>query len=82
MRRSKPRYFLLTLCDDEAKTFNVIGPVTDEGINGRTSELQERGMQVHIFTTAPQVGPSEVPSRENEVAKGLPGSKHDPGLQW
>ncbi len=40
MGRRKPRFFLVTLCDDGAKTFNVIGPITDDEAINRNLDLR------------------------------------------
>ncbi len=79
----KRRYFLLYLRDDDAKTFNVIGPISDDTpYNARTVEFQRRGRKVGIFTTNPETDRVKVPSPASKIAEGLYDYKHDPNLRW
>lgn len=50
-RRAK-RSFFLVLVDDDQKTFNVVGPMTDDTAwNHKIVSLQEGGRQVRCFST-------------------------------
>lgn len=79
----KPRYFLLAYYDDDAKTFNVTGPVTTDRIAGeRTIELQKSGRKVRISTTTPEIDVKKVPSPESCIHSGPSGYRYDPDLSW
>lgn len=80
----KLRYFLLVYYDDDAKTFNVTGPVTDDTVvTKRTVELQKAGRKVRISTGSNlETDISKVPSPESCIHLGPPGYKYDPNLSW
>jgi len=83
MSARKPRYFLLTYYDDEAKTINVIGPITDdESITKKTVELRAKGRRVRVSTTEPQMDVKKVPSIRDYLKNAPAGYKHDPNLRW
>ena len=83
MASRKPRYFLLTYFDDDAKTFNVIGPVTDdEAVIERTVSLRKMGRHLRVSTSKPITDPGKLPSIQKYIRKGPEGFRHAPGLWW
>lgn len=83
MVRRKPRYFLLIYKDHDSKTFNVIGPITDDtAVTTQTVKLQEAGQSVNIETTDPQIDPRKVPSVESVIRQGVAGYTYDSNLGW
>ncbi len=83
MANRKPRYFLLTYFDDDAKAFNVIGPVTDdESVIERTVELRKVGRHVRVSTSKPMSDPDKVPSIQKYIGKAPAGFRLAPGLWW
>ena len=83
MAKRKPRYFLLTYFDDDAKTFNVVGPVTDdEAVTERTVELRRLGRHLRVSTSKPMSNPDKVPPIQKYIGKAPEGFRHAPGLRW
>jgi hypothetical protein len=80
----KPRYFLLAYYDDDAKTFNVTGPITDDtAVTNRTVELQKSGRNVRISTASNlETEVSKVPDPKDRIHLGPRGYKYDPNLKW
>lgn len=79
----KPRYFLVYYYDDEARTFNATGPITDDrAVTDRTVELQKTGRRVRISTSTPEKDLSKVPSPQTCTTQGPAGYKYDPTLRW
>ena len=83
MAKRKPRYFLLTYFDDDAKTFNIIGPITDdETVTQRTVALRRMGRHVRVSTSKPMIDPNKVPSIQKYMGNAPAGFRHAPNLKW
>ena len=79
----KPRYFMLYYYDDDAKVFNVVGPITDDTLVGkRTVDLQHSGRNVRISTTSPETDAGKVISIEECIRRAPVGYKYSPSLKW
>lgn len=79
----KPRYFLLFYYNDDAKTFNVTGPITDDtAVTDKTVELQKSGKNLRISTSNPEMDIRKVPNLKNCIHLGPSGYKYDPNLSW
>ena len=83
MPKRKPGYCLVIFYDDEARSFNVVGPLTEDAdVTHRTSELQAKGRRVRISTTLPETDMKNVPTKESIVQEGFLGYRYDPKLMW
>lgn len=80
----KPRYFLLAYYDDDAKTFNITGPITDDRpARERTFELQKSGRNVRMSTASNrETDINKVPIPKDCIHLGPRGYKYDPNLIW
>lgn len=85
MGQRKPRYFMLFYYDDDTKTFNVTGPISDgQAVTSATVKLQESGRNVRISMTNSEMDVREVPAAEYliKTCKNTISYRHDPNLRW
>jgi hypothetical protein len=74
---------MLYYLDNDAKTFNVVGPVSDDdAVRKSTVALQEKGRKVRIFTSSPETDIKKLPSIQQCVMWGIAGYKYDPKVKW
>jgi len=83
MARRKLHYFHISYYDHDTKTFNVVGhAIDDTSTTNKTSEMQEQGKRVGVFTSQRFDHPDELPSIQSLIQEGVEGYKHDPNLKW
>lgn len=74
---------MLYYYDDDVRTFNVVGPITDDSYVGQqTLDILKSGRKVRISTTDPEIDIKKVPSLVTCINRGPEGYKHDPNLRW
>lgn len=79
------RYCNIVFYDDEIKTFNIEGPVTnfdDIYYTKKTSQLQKQGRKVRISYTKLEKKKEDVCPIEPLIKEGITNFKYDPNLKW